>query len=84
MWCCKRLDASDWPVTTIVRGNISCLHVAAVAGCLSYVPDASQLFSRLLVFLSLFLFLSFSRTLLQLPSAVLLLHRFFAAPREIR
>lgn len=21
MWCCKRLDASDWPVTTIVRGN---------------------------------------------------------------
>lgn len=27
MWCCKRLDASDWPVTTIVRGNVSCLHV---------------------------------------------------------
>ena len=30
MWCCKRLDASDWPVTTIVRGNASLLHVANV------------------------------------------------------
>lgn len=28
MWCCKRLDSSDWPVTTIVRGNASFLHVA--------------------------------------------------------
>lgn len=36
MWCCKRLDSSDWPVTTVVRGNISCLHVAAAAASLTF------------------------------------------------
>lgn len=48
MWCCKRLDASDWPVTTIVRGNVSCLHVVLPlpllrSGC------QPRLFSRFLL-----------------------------------
>lgn len=48
MWCCKRLDASDWPVTSIVRGNVSCLHVVLPlpllrSGC------QPRLFSRFLL-----------------------------------
>ncbi|KAL0115318.1 hypothetical protein PUN28_010681 [Cardiocondyla obscurior] len=53
MWCCKRLDASDWPVTTVVRGNISCLHVAATAASLtSETPLFSDAFSSLVEHLS--------------------------------
>lgn len=42
MWCCKRLDASDWPVTTIVRGNASFLHVANFSILLSVRRIASS------------------------------------------
>lgn len=77
MWCCKRLDASDWPVTTVVRGNVSCLHVAAAAS-LTFETPAGLLFCRCLF--PLFL----TRALLQLltrriplirRSAASLLHR---------
>jgi len=35
MWCCKRLDASDWPVTTVVRGNVSCVCTHRVAAAVT-------------------------------------------------
>lgn len=49
MWCCKRLDASDWPVTTIVRGNIFSLHscccflLSTSQSRLLFIPEASSL-----------------------------------------
>lgn len=88
MWCCKRLDASDWPVTSVVRGNVSCLHVATAASLTSETPVGllfrdflSPSFSLSLSF-SLFFFLapSFSLVLTNSSSASYAPFRFSAAP----
>lgn len=83
MWCCKRLDASDWPVTTVVRGNISCLHVAAAAASLTFETPIGCCSRDFLSssFLSLF---SFTGASSASSSRVPFLHCFFAAPRETR
>lgn len=74
MWCCKRLDASDWPVTTVVRGNISCLYVAAAVASLTF--ETPGCCSRD--------YLSFSFLFLSFPHGCFFsfLHRFFAASRK--
>lgn len=60
MWCCKRLDASDWPVTTIVRGNASFLHVANLE---TSFPSRQTCIVRVLAFHQRFIQLPRSITL---------------------
>lgn len=88
MWCCKRLDASDWPVTTIVRGNTLPFCTSVLPhGIRASLDSAASLnrgrecFSpalfRLLHRCTLFLFVLSSQRTIPIPAGFLLMN----APR---